>query len=345
MDAKITLKDVAKRAGVSYQTVSKVLRNQIQVTPETRARIEAAVAELGYRPNTAARSLRTHSTFLIGYSFKPHLEDEPSPILEKFLLSNVHTAQKYHYHIMLFPWGEGENAVETYQELITSNRVDGFILSDIDYDDPRMPVLQSLDFPFVAFGRSESGPDYPYVDVDGRAGIRMAVEHLIEQGHRRIAALAWPESSRVGTARLNGYFEAMQQTGLPIDTDWVRRGEGTLKAAYQNTHALLDLPPERRPTAFVTMVDSMAMGAIHAIQDRSLAVGEQIGVIGFDDTPLSRQVRPAITTLRQPVERVGALAVELLVQILSQKQPEKKQFLLPPELIIRASSLRQNHVP
>ncbi len=341
MSAKVTLKDVARRAGVSYQTVSKVLRNQIKVTPETRARIEAAVAELGYRPNTAARSLRTQSTFLIGYSFKPHLHDEPSPILEKFLQSVVHAAQNHGYHIMLFPWEEGENAVETYRELITSNRVDGFILSDIDYNDPRLPELHSRGFPFVAFGRTESDPDYAYVDVDGRAGIRLAVEHLIEQGHRKIAVLAWPETSRVGAARLNGYYQAMHNAALLIDADWVRRGEGTLQAAYQNTHALLDLPPDRRPTAIVTMVDIMALGAVHAIQERGYTVGAQIGVTGFDDTPLSRHVRPALTTLRQPVERIGQLAIDLLMKILTNSPSEPEQHLLTPELIVRESSVRE----
>ena len=342
LNPKVTLKDVAQHAGVSYQTVSKVLNSQIQVTPETRARIEAAVKHLGYRPNTAARSLRTQATYLIGYSFKPNVHNKPYSILEIFLQSIVRTAQAYGYHIMLFPWQDDENIAHPYQELITANRVDGFILSDVGFDDPRILLLQNQKFPFVAFGRSSSQPDYAYVDVDGRAGIRLVVEHFVASGHQKIAILAWPEFSRVGAARLNGYYEAMQDAGLSVDPAWVRRGEGTLEAAYANTLSLLDLPAERRPTAIVTLVDSMALGAVHAIQERGYLVGQEIGVTGFDDTPLSQHVRPSLTTLRQPVEQVGTLSVELLMNILSADQPAQSQFLLSPELIIRESSLRQS---
>ena len=340
MNPKVTLKDVAQHAGVSYQTVSKVLRNQIQVTPETRVRIENAVSELGYRPNTTARSLRTQSTYLIGYSFKPAYHDDPNPILEGFLQSIIHAAHTYEYYIMLFPWEDEERIAQPYRELITTNRVDGFILSDIDFDDPRIPLLQEQKFPFVAFGRSTSNPDYPYVDVDGRAGVRLAVEHFISLGHQKIAILAWPEGSRVGASRLNGYYETMKNASLPTDPAWVRRGEGTLEASHANTLSLLDLPADRRPTAIVTLVDNMALGAVRAIQERGYLVGQEIGVSGFDDTPLSRYVRPSLTTLRQPVEQVGHMAVELLMNILSADQPDQSQFLLLPELIVRESSVK-----
>jgi len=341
MSGNVTLKDVARVAGVSYQTVSKVLRNQIQVTAETRTRIEAAVEQLGYRPNTAARSLRTHSTFLIGYSWRPPIHDDPNHILEGFLRSIVRTAEQHHYHIMLFPYASSsENLLEIYRELITSNRVDGFILSDIEYEDPRIPLLQELDFPFVAFGRSSSTPDFPYVDVDGRAGVRMAVEHFIEQGHSKIALLAWPTSSRVGEERLQGYYDAMQQSGLTINPAWVRRDEGTLEAAYRNTLALLDLGPGERPTAVVTLVDIMGLGAIRAAQDRGYTIGRDFAVCGFDDTPLAHHIRPSLTSLRQPVEQVGEMTVEMLMKMLSGDQPAKDQWQIPPELIVRKSSLR-----
>jgi DNA-binding LacI/PurR family transcriptional regulator len=122
----------------------------------------------------------------------------------------------------------------------------------------------------------------------------------------------------------------------------VRRGEGTLEDAYSNTLSLLDLPAERRPSAIVTLVDIMALGAVHAIQERGYLVGQEIGVTGFDDTPLSRHVRPSLTTLRQPVEQVGTLSVELLMNTLNAGQPAQSQFLLLPELIVRESSLRRD---
>lgn len=340
MKASVTLKDVALRAGVSYQTVSKVLRNQISVSSDTRARIEAAVADLEYHPNSAARSLRTQSTFLFGYSFKPAPHNEPNPILEGFLQAIVRQAETHDYHIMLFPWGSKENIAGAYRELILKNRVDGFILSDVDFDDPRIPLLVEHRFPFVAFGRSNANPDYPYVDVNGRKGLQLVVRHFIENGHRNVAVLAWPESSRTGESRLKGYFEAMQEAGIPVIREWVRRGHGTLDSAYEHTLRLLDLPGSVRPTAIVTMMDMMALGAVQAVQERGWRVGPDIGVSGFDDTSIGRWVRPSLTTLRQPVERVGTEAIELLIRILGGGAPEKSQYLLDPELIVRESSLR-----
>lgn len=342
MSTRITLKDIAQKAGVSYQTVSKVLRNQIQVAPETKARIYDAVKEMGYRPHTAARSLRTNSTFLIGYSWHPSPNNEPNPIQERFLQSIVMTAETFQYHIMLFPWIGGDEFVDTYQDLIISNRVDGFILSSIDFDDPRIPYLQGMDFPFAAFGRTQSEPNYPFVDVDCRTGTRAAVEHLLEQDHQKIAVLAWPEASRVGAARLNGYHEAMQNADLAVDNAWVRRSDGTLDAAYTHTKALLDLPKHKRPTAVVCMVDMMALGASQAIQEYGYVVGREIAVTGFDNTPISHHVRPSLTTLHQPVEQAGQKIVELLINIFREGQVDDCHFLLPPKLIVRDSSLRSS---
>jgi DNA-binding LacI/PurR family transcriptional regulator len=344
MRPSVTLKDVAQRAGVSYQTVSKLLRNQIRVSSETRARIETAIAELGYLPNTAARSLRLQSTFLFGYSFKPAPHNEPNPILEGFLQSIVRQAEFYDYHIMLFPWESKGNNAPAYNELIRKNRVDGFILSDVDFDDPRIPLLIEQQFPFVAFGRSNAHPAYPYVDVNGRRGIELVVRHFLEIGHTAIAVLAWPESSRVGESRLKGYFQAMQNAGIEINPQWVRRGHGTVESAFENTRTLLNLPASIRPTAIVTMVDMMALGAVQAIQEHGWTVGQDIGVSGFDDTSISRWARPSLTTLRQPIEQVGVKAIELLMQISSNGIPEQSQFLLDPELLVRESSIRTKNL-
>lgn len=341
MSAKVTLKDVAREAGVSYQTVSKVLNGQIQVTPETRERIETAVARLGYRPNTAARSLRTQSTQLIGYSWKPNIDKETNPILEEFLNSIVAAAEAREHHIMLFPFtGNDDQWVNTYRDLITTNRVDGFILSGLDYDDPRIPLLQEMDFPFVAFGRSNHEYQFPFVDVDGRAGIRAATNHLIQQEHQRIAVIAWPEGSRVGDARLNGYLEAMEKAGLPISPNWIQRWDGSYQNGYRAASAFLDLPENQRPTAIVALVDIMAIGAMRAVQDKGLRVGPDVAITGFDNTPLIQYLNPGLTSLRQPITRVGQEAVTLLTTLLGGSQPEKSEILLEPELIIRESSLR-----
>lgn len=341
MGNNVTLKDVARRAGVSYQTVSKILRNQIQVTPEVRARVQQAVEELGYRPNVTARSLRLQTSHLIGYSWKSAHERYINPLLEEFEQSIVNAAERLGYHILLFPYHQGPDLYRTYEELVRSGRVDGFILSDLEFDDPRIPVLERLQVPLVAFGRTHSnGSPFPYVDVDGRAGIRQAVEHLLEQGHQRIAFLGWPEQSRVGTDRLSGYWEAMEAAGLPVDPAWIVQRPGQYDYGYGATHSLLDLPARRRPTAIVTVYDLIAVGAVRAVQERGLQVGCDVGVTGFDDTPLLSYLLPGLTTLRQPVWEIGQRVVQLLVRLFEGEKlgEEEQHVLLPPELIVRDSS-------
>src|SRR5512139_3032858 len=214
MASQVTLKSVASRAGVSYQTVSKVLNGQIQVAPETRERILKAADELGYRPNQIARNMRARRSYMIGYSWMPTSPDQINQILDQFLSSMVYEAEAAGYHLLPFPFRHGH--VEDYRELIDTGRVDGFVISSVEYDDLRVSFLMERKFPFVAFGRSNPEMDFPYVDVDGAEGLRLATRHLIERGHKRIGALAWPDDSRVGNDRIAGFFEVMKSAGLEI---------------------------------------------------------------------------------------------------------------------------------
>lgn len=338
MPKNVTLKDIAHRAGVSYQTVSKVLRGQKQVSPEVHERIYAAVREMGYHPNAAARNLRTQSSHLIGYSWQPDQHYYFNPVLEEFQQSIVEAAEELGYHILLFPQHEGRDLRLTYQTLVLTGRVDGFILSSVEYDDPRIDVLQQLGVPLVAFGRTDGAARFPYVDVDGQAGMSALVRHLLALGHQRIAILAWPELSRVGTDRLNGYLQAMEEAGHPIDPAWIVRGEGEYSYGFSATPQLLDLPAGRRPTAIVTMADLIAIGVMQAVQQRNLRVGDDIAVTGFDDIPVLQYFKPGLTTLRQPVWEVGQRAIRLLVALLAGQPIAEPQVLLAPELVIREST-------
>lgn len=341
MSSQPTLKDVAEHAGVSYQTVSKVLRKEIRVTPETLKRIETAVAELDYRPNVAARSLRTRTTRLIGYSWNPTRLNEINPILEQFLNSVVNAAADRGYRLLLFPFDTGQDWLSSYQELVLSNHVDAFILSEVEYDDPRVAHLQEMKATFVAFGHCDAAP-FPYVDVDNRLGGRMVTEHLLDQGHRKIAALAWPETSRIGAERLAGYREALEQAGIEVDHTYIVRGAGAYQSGYDCAAYLLDLPQEQRPTAFVTMVDTMAIGALHAAQQRGLRVGPDVGITGWDDTPTIQYLRPGLTSVRQPIRKVGETLVELLSGVLRGDTAADRHVVLAPSLSVRESSLRLN---
>ena len=338
MSKRVTIKHVAARAGVSYQTVSKVLNGRAQVLPETESRIWDAARALGYKPNDNARNLRAQRSHMIGYSWVPTWPDQANHILDMFLTSMVAAAEAAGYHLLPFPFREGDDQTAGYRELIDSGKVDGFVLSSVNYHDARVGFLLERGFPFVAFGRSDSELDFPYVDVDGEAGLRLATEHLIARGHRRIAILAWPEDSRVGDDRLQGYLAALNAAHIPIDPDLIARGEGTFDFGLQTTRHWLDWATDRRPTGIVALNDTMAIGAIHAGQARGLAIGRELAVVGFDDAPMAQYLWPPLTTVRQPIREAGRTCVAMLVTLLQSERLPEPHVLLQPELTVRASA-------
>lgn len=338
MSQQVTLKAVAAHAAVSYQTVSKVLNGQMQVSPETQQRILNAARELGYRPNQIARNMRAGRSFMIGYSWVQTSPNQVNHILDQFLSSMVHEAEAAGYHLLPFPFHAGEAQISTYRDLIDTRRVDGFVLTSVEYNDPRIHFLMERGFPFVAFGRSNPEQDFPWVDIDGASGTRQAVEHLLAGGHQRIAALAWPEASRVGNDRLQGYFEAMQAAGITPCSNCLLRGEGVFEVGREMTLRLLDLHPQERPTALIALNDTMAIGAMYAARERGLEVGRDLAVIGFDDAPMVQYLYPPLASIRQPIAEAGRLCVEKLVSLLEGQPLKEKHSLLTPSLILRASA-------
>ncbi len=334
-----SIKDVAREAGVSIATVYYVLNNTKPVSEATRQRVLEAVRKLGYRPSSIARGLQAGRARTLGYSWQPMPDDQLNPILDRFLQSMATVAARHEYHILAYPTSTAEDEVEFYRELIETQRVDGFILSNTNLNDPRIRFLMEAEVPFVAFGRANPEWDFPWVDVDGRAGLRKAVEHLAGLGHERIACLAWPEGSLTGSHRLAGYLEGMAAAGLPVDPAWVVRMEMDHDLAYRAVRRLLDLPPARRPTAVVTMTDLMAIGAMNAALDRGVEVGREFAVVGFDDIPLAPYLRPPLTSLRQPIVQVGERVVTLLMALLEGREVPQRQVLLEPELVVRASTV------
>lgn len=338
MPKRATLKQVASLAGVSYQTVSKVLNGNKQVSKETEARIWDAVRTLGYYPDAKAQNLRTQCSRMIGYSWAPLPEDQSNPILDHFLQSMMQAAERAGYHLLPFAHQDNFYEIEPYRELIQAGHVDGFILSSIIYDDPRIAFLQKQNFPFVAFGRSDPTCEFPYVDVDGSAGMSLVTRLLLSRGHRKIAALAWSESSRVGQDRLRGYLNTLEQAGIPASAAWIARGEGSFAFGRQATLNWLDCPAPERPTAIVALDDLTAIGAMQAARERGLRAGVDVAITGFDDTPMAPYVTPPLTSVRQPIGEIGHRVIDILISTLEGTPPVDSHVLLEPQLVIRDSS-------
>lgn len=333
----VTIRDVAQQAGVSIATVSYAFNRRDEIRPETRARVFAAAEALGYRPNVAASSLRRQESRTLGYSWHPMPKDHWHPVLDRFIYAMAAAAEARGYHILAFAGGTGPNLWESYEALMLSQRVDGFVLSDTNTDDVRIRCLLERDFPFVTFGRANEAWDFPYVDVDGEAGVAQAVEHLLELGHRRIGFVTWPEGSLVGLHRYQGYVRALDDADLERDPAWVARAINTEADARAAASRLLDLPEERRPTAIVAVSDLMALGVMRALYETGLRPGEDVAVVGYDDIPTAQYLQPPLSSVRQPIAEVGERVVEMLLHVI-RGEPLEQHVLLEPELIVRASS-------
>lgn len=335
-----TIRDVAREAGVSIATVSYVLNNSRNVGAETRDRVLEAARLLAYRPNITARNLQASETRLFAYTWQPSPPDHFNPILDSFLQAAVYAAAERGYRFLVFPTHSVAEEVATYETLVREGQVDGFVLSNTNLDDARVEHLMAANFPFVAFGRSNPRWDFPSVDVDGTFGVRYAVQHLHERGHRRIGVLAWPEESLTGRYRLQGYEEEMAAAHLPLCPDWVRRTENRYSDAYDTARAMLQMPEGERPSALIAMSDLMGIGAMNAAWDLGLEPGRDVAVVGFDDSPVTRFVRPALSSLAQPIAEVGRRLVDMLAALCQGEPIAERTVVLRPELIARASSER-----
>ena len=340
MPRHVTIKEVAAAAGFSYQTVSKVLNNQVKVSKQTEERIWKVANEMGYHPNFIARSLRSQRSGMIGFSWEPFPPDQTNQIYSQFMESIIHSCENNGYHILAFPYKVGSEWVDSYRNLIETNRVDGFILTSIEREDARIVFLQEQNFPFVAFGRSNPEWHFPYVDVNGAVGMRMVVEHLVSQGHKRIALINWSEvkSSSVGIDRMKGCMEALNKAGINVPAHWIARGEGDFAFAYKTSLEWLDTDPDLRPTAIITFCDVMAIGVMNAALNLGIRVGTDLAITGFDDSPQVQFMVPSLTSIQQPIWEVGCKVSEMLLGILTGNPPANQAILLEPKLIVRDSS-------
>jgi DNA-binding LacI/PurR family transcriptional regulator len=334
-----TLATVAVEAGVSRQTVSNALNSPDLLRPDTLARVQQAIDKLGYSPNRAARSLRTRSSHLVGLRVDPAVEDSANALMDRFVHSLVESTRVAGYHVLLFTADPGDAAIEPYDELLRSASVDAFVITDTFRANPHAAWLSRRGVPFVAFGRpwDEPGARHPWVDVDGRAGVVLAVDHLVERGHTRIAWAGWQKGSFIGEDRRSGWVSRMHEHGLSTSR-MSARGDDTLEFGARAAHALLDVPADDRPSAFLCASDTVAMGVLRALDERGLRAGRDVAVVGFDDSIAAQVSTPAMTSVRQPLEQVAVEVVRYLGELLAHRPIPQRGLVLTPTLSVRDTS-------
>lgn len=351
-----TIHDVARAAGVSITTVSRALNGYSDVSEKTRLRIARIAKELDYHPSTAARNLRVKRTDTI--AFAPSLPRYANSHLffKEFIGTLAFDCFQHNLSLLAtLPYAE-QNEADMYQELAGTGRVDGIILATIQPQDMRIPLLQKIGIPFVAFGRllDENDLSYPFVDVDGKAGVRKLVEYLYARGHRRIAYLSGRTEASFPYYRLNGYLEVLRNHHLKEDARLIAMGLQGQEDTILALERMLALPAESVPTAIMTSNNHLALYLLPALRDMGRSVGKepgQIAVASFDDLSFAAYLDPPLTTARSPIEELSKLILELLVSIIKQEELEvsqaiyphlkrlgKRQFLLEPESVIRSSA-------
>ncbi|MDT5299596.1 MAG: hypothetical protein QOG79_2838 [Mycobacterium sp.] len=331
---KPVMADVARLAGVSHQTVSRVINGASSIRPETKARVEQAIEELGYRPNTAARALVTRRSGIIGIVGTNSGLRGPSSIQR----SVQEAARAAGYFSSLVPLAEvTTEELRSALDHLARQSVEAIVM--IAAQEEALAVVHSADagMPLIVVEGDLSGRGLS-VGVDQIDGARQATQHLIDLGHRAIHHIAGPMTYTEAKGRRTGYEEAMRAAGLAPQKHW--EGDWTPASGYEIG---LELAREGGATAVFVANDQMAIGVLHAFAEAGLRVPDDISIVGFDDFPEAAYLNPALTTVRQDFQAIGRRAIDLVTATLDGSTTNVP--LLPPELIIRDSTAQPQETP
>lgn len=327
-----TINDVAKRANVSPVTVSRVLNGAPNVNEATRARVNLAIAELGYVPNTAARSLRSRRTRSIALI----LPDITNPFWPTVARGVEDAAQRSGYTVLLCNSDENAEKQARYLEVVISQQVDGVLIAPADSDAANLAPLRERSVPTVVIDRRVDGWDVDSVRGDSVGGAELLTRHLIALGHRRIAMLNGPATASTSQDRLAGYRAALRTAGIEPDPRLIRYGEFRESSGQAMTREALALNPA--PTAIFAANNAIALGAIAAVTALGLRIPRDIALVCFDDVSPTSQLFPFLTVAEQPAYQMGLEAAALLFARLSEGDTRlPRQIVLPGRLIVRHS--------
>jgi len=340
-----TIKDVAREAGVSAMTVSRVINGKTNVKPATAEKIERAIRKVNYRPNVGARLLSGKRT----YQFLMLYNNPNVGWMGELLIGMMNTCRRIGYHLAIEGVGDFEGQIEEpdmhpeeIAQLIDASRIDGIILPPpICFDRKVLDVISEQGIPCVRIAGTPQGHIKLRVSIDNYAAGFEITNHLISLGHENIAIIKGPELFVASALRYEGFAQAMREHGLTIQGSNVTTGEFDVQSGYQCARKLLR--QKTRPSAIFASNDEMAAGALAAAQELKISVPERLSVAGFDDAPIALSVWPKLTTVRQPLRAMGEKAVELLERYVRKMDDEPLEtmqavVLLDYELKIRQST-------
>ncbi len=328
----ITIIDVAKEAGVSFATVSRVLNDGVNVKPEKRERVQRAIKRLGYTTNLQARSLRGGRSQLIGLLVR----DLGTAYIGEIIRGVDSELAENKYDVMLYTTHRRQTKENEYVTALTRGMTDGLLLVLPRHPAGYLKTLRQRKFPYVLIDHQGIDERGPAVGAANRAGAYDATRYLLALGHRRIGFITGSMDLGCAQERLDGYRAALQDHGVAADAELVREGNFQQPGGFQAAMELMNLP--HAPTAIFGSNDVMAFGVMEAARERGKKIPDDISIIGFDDIPQAAQVHPPLTTIRQPLEEMGRRAVRMLLEIIQNPDQAAAKIELPTELVVREST-------
>lgn len=325
----VSIKDVARAAGVSHSTVSRALADSPLIREETKWRVQRIAAEMGYYPNVAARSLVTKRTWTLGVV----VTSIADPFVSEVVRGIEETALKAGYSVLLCQSNaEVEREIAAVRGL-REKRVDAVIVSASRVGDLYLPLWEEIQVPVVLVNNEQASQRVHFVASDDAQGGRLAVEYLLSLGHSRIGYIAGPAANKSSASRLQGYREALRAAGIAPDPRWVSQGNGRFEGGGQGLLPLLALSP--RPTAVFCYNDATAIGALHFARQAGVRVPQELSLVGFDDIAVAAYTEPPLTTVAQHKYEMGRRVAEMALELVGGRSVEN--VILPTTLVIRGS--------
>jgi len=329
----VSMNDVARKAGVSIATVSRVINGNARLNENTRAKVLRAIREMDYQPSRVAKRLRSKS--ISGRLIGVLIPDIQNPFYVDVLRGVEEEAYQHNYALIMCNFGQDEKKEKLYLELLRSEAIDGLLAAPAREDDEAVIKLLEEGMPIVCVDRGLRNQDVDLVMVDNRKGAFQAVDHLAQSGYRHIAYISGLPAIPSSRQRETGYRDALEKNGLPFDPSLVKYGN----SKYESGVILCDelLSSENPPDAIFTGNDLITLGALETIHRKGFHIPDQVAIIGFDDMFWSNSLYPPLSAVRQPAYEIGRRATDLLIQRINDPGRSCIQMILNPELMIRKS--------